>query len=709
MVFEFKIMVRFFTKETHRDHSETQAVIVSISQSLAKYFKDVDWAPTDMAVGLILLKQEQKIVRDVTELRNAGLNDDHDWSNWYQHESLNRNQVHRRKSQIEPDVDPQPSVIKGNHVDHSIKMQTFSFNVLEGEDSSDQSGSPKEHHPSQRLSLSHLPSVATLQEYANKVTQNIVGSHEESSLMVNTDLHKGKESQSNQLYNSPVHESKQSQSSLATLLDPPNSAPETVEMRPLTLNKKPRPTSAFYSSSVDRVKSLNKSKSYAVGSEDVIANANVVENFQLEYYEKQRQKLDWTFNSYAFSVPNQSKIEMKRPDILDVIHFCHYANMAYVQLDNEVQSKMDVLIHFSPLNDLFQSPYLVSLDHDWNSIVIAIRGTYSAADVIVDLKLDPEILDEDLPDPESYQVHSGFLRTAKNIVADILSNHILENIMGNRDSRVSKYSIVVCGHSLGGGVAAFVAYMLRKHGYMQTRCYAYAMPGGCTSEKASGLFNDFCISIVGGDDVVSRTTVRSLEILKADVGRLLNHSNQAKYQIFGSILSNQLKTKPVDPEVRIRKYSVSNTEYDRIRATTLSIPKRWKVNETSHAYLEPVFESETSPMFIPGRILYIEKLKDITQKYKSNPDIIPTDPEPIKRKRGQKSLQAFTDVVKERIVYVTHISVDSKYIYLPRWATKEEFQEVVVSRTMISDHTAIFGILKEYEDIHPDLPLKVYS
>jgi uncharacterized protein Veg len=88
------------------------------------------------------------------------------------------------------------------------------------------------------------------------------------------------------------------------------------------------------------------------------------------------------------------------------LHFCHYAYLSYIKLDLEIHKKTDILLHYSPLNDLYQSPFLVSVDHDWNTIVIAIRGTYSASDILVDLNLETENLDSDLESPELYQVHS---------------------------------------------------------------------------------------------------------------------------------------------------------------------------------------------------------------------------------------------------------------------------------------------------------------
>jgi hypothetical protein len=105
-------------------------------------------------------------------------------------------------------------------------------------------------------------------------------------------------------------------------------------------------------------------------------------------------------------------------------------------------------------------------------------------------------------------------------------------------------------------------------------------------------------------------------------------------------------------------------------------------------------------MFIPGRILYIEKQRIF------NPALLPRHPRRRaemggggggdKRKRGIVSLNEMMDDLKERIVIAQHKVSDSKYVYTPRWATKEEFMEMIVSRTMISDHNAVFPIMREF-------------
>lgn len=133
--------------------------------------------------------------------------------------------------------------------------------------------------------------------------------------------------------------------------------------------------------------------------------------------------------------------KITRESIWDILHFCHYAEMAYINFDVFEQS--DLIISTSKKNDLFHAPFLISYDHEWRAIVISIRGTFSALDVLVDLKIDLEALDEQTP---HLLAHSGMLKTARNIISHLNRDNIIEKYMTDA---YKSYHIVVCGHSLG--------------------------------------------------------------------------------------------------------------------------------------------------------------------------------------------------------------------------------------------------------------------
>lgn len=125
------------------------------------------------------------------------------------------------------------------------------------------------------------------------------------------------------------------------------------------------------------------------------------------------------------------------------------------------------------------------------------------------------------------------LKTAKNVFIRMIQNNTLQNYLV---PPYDGYRIVVCGHSLGAGVAAIVAYLLRKEGYSKTHAYAYEPAGGLLNLAASTLFDDFCTSVVTGDDIVPRLSRHCMDLLKFDMKRLLHTCDLAKHQILNSVL-----------------------------------------------------------------------------------------------------------------------------------------------------------------------------
>ncbi|EGF83960.1 hypothetical protein BATDEDRAFT_84675 [Batrachochytrium dendrobatidis JAM81] len=442
-----------------------------------------------------------------------------------------------------------------------------------------------------------------------------------------------------------------------------------------------------------------------------------------------RMSLATDFRSYEYYTAHRSRpgqTYILKEDIQDILHFAHYAELVYINFDSTAYyNKIDVLIHVSPKNDLYMSPYMISFDHEWRAIVVSIRGTYSAADVLVDLSIDLDVL-EPYQDEESGRimfVHSGILGTAKNIYNEIIADQHLANILLDENSAYADYGIVVCGHSLGAGVGALVAYFLRKAGYLSTICYAYEPPGGLISEEAVPIFESFCVSIVTGDDLVPRLCRNSMDILKADVDRLINVCDLPKHRIFGSVLFNACsgpseKTKFIINRLR-RRHGVDVTEshadqLKQIRKQTRSLPFAWRQDSSEGMNTDGgSIERTCPPMFVPGRILYIEKLRGFSAKY-SNP-AVPRDQLPdnqrrrtTRRKPGNASLMAIKRTISTQIDHIKQRTKDLKYIYVPRWADKTEFLYMIISRSMMTDHSP-FGILREFDDSALHIPLQTTS
>ncbi|KAI8851540.1 Alpha/Beta hydrolase protein [Chytridium lagenaria] len=306
-----------------------------------------------------------------------------------------------------------------------------------------------------------------------------------------------------------------------------------------------------------------------------------------------------------------------REDIDDILHYARFAEIVYAT--DEIHSIFDGtggrLLRHNISNQLFLSPYFIVYDPDTDSIIIAIRGTFSIADVLVDLKFD--LAEFDIPELEDtkggHWAHSGMLRTARNIVADVEKEDVLRPVLTDPESDYFGCPLVVTGHSLGAGVAALVASLLRAQ-YPTACCYAYEPPGCLLSSRAAKHFESFCTSVVMGDDIVPRTSRNSLEFLKSDLARLIGSCDVPKWRVFQSLLKESKKKG--DEEEDVEKGRIPKTPrelLDRLMARKAGDEDEEMLRRAVEHFIErdDAFKVERvvqfTPMFVPGRILYIEK------------------------------------------------------------------------------------------------------
>lgn len=129
---------------------------------------------------------------------------------------------------------------------------------------------------------------------------------------------------------------------------------------------------------------------------------------------------------------------------------------------------------------VYKSPFFVAFDDESESIIVSIRGTLSVEDAIVDMLIEgnhlaPDEMPPDVPveDHADFFIHMGMLSSARNIRDMILRGQLIEKARVHRPN----YPLVVCGHSLGAGVASVLALLLRKF-YPEVKAYAYSPPLG---------------------------------------------------------------------------------------------------------------------------------------------------------------------------------------------------------------------------------------
>ncbi|KNC99851.1 uncharacterized protein SPPG_05225 [Spizellomyces punctatus DAOM BR117] len=328
------------------------------------------------------------------------------------------------------------------------------------------------------------------------------------------------------------------------------------------------------------------------------------------------------------------------------------------------------LIYISHINSPFRSPFFVSLDHQSRSVVVAVRGTFSTADVLVDLSL--QVTDLELCDGGKHWAHTGMLKTAKNLVKEMDKRGVLKRpeLEADENGR-SKYRVCVVGHSLGAGIAALVCHILRRTSHAGAICYAYSPPGCLLSSDASIHFQQFCTSIILNDDLVPRLSRTSLERAKRDVAYLCGHSNVHKLHVlaagFGLGWTKRWTRGEGVVECEEDVLRVRENEEQKMAETTSSecivdLPRQEEVPADDNVQAEAASPTggttvevrKSVQMYVPGTIIHIVRLSPLgIPKARSNKKYNRRHPPPR---------------------------------YTARWADKADFTEILLSRSMLMDH-----------------------
>ncbi|KAM3187222.1 hypothetical protein ACTXT7_002714 [Hymenolepis weldensis] len=216
---------------------------------------------------------------------------------------------------------------------------------------------------------------------------------------------------------------------------------------------------------------------------------------------------------------------------------------------------LESLVYYSSSNNVYKSPFFVAFDDESESIIVSIRGTLSVEDAIVDMLIEgnhlaPDEMPPDVPveDHADFFIHMGMLSSARNIRDMILRGQLIEKARVHRPN----YPLIVCGHSLGAGVASVLALLLRKF-YPEVKAYAYSPPLGLMSSKTARYCKSFVVSIIFGYDIVPRLSVPTLNDLKWRLLSALQDCTVPKYKI----LSNAARILSLNCILSARRSAIS--------------------------------------------------------------------------------------------------------------------------------------------------------
>jgi hypothetical protein len=105
----------------------------------------------------------------------------------------------------------------------------------------------------------------------------------------------------------------------------------------------------------------------------------------------------------------------------------------------------------------FPLVHYLSIDHDSKAIVLTLRGTWGFEDILTDMTCDYDDLEWQ---GKSWKVHKGMHASAKRLLEGG-GGRVMITLRAALEE-FQDYGIVLCGHSLGGGVAALLATMISE-------------------------------------------------------------------------------------------------------------------------------------------------------------------------------------------------------------------------------------------------------
>ncbi|WIA19869.1 hypothetical protein OEZ85_005771 [Tetradesmus obliquus] len=205
-----------------------------------------------------------------------------------------------------------------------------------------------------------------------------------------------------------------------------------------------------------------------------------------------------------------------RAVIKDFIYFAEWARAfeagdTVQQLAAALCIPESAVVRYQPVSLPRKPAHLVAVDHSRKQLLLVVRGTSQLADVLADLVAHTSPLGPG-------QAHSGMLDCAAAIIQQCLPT--LEQQLQQHPG----YRVHCLGHSLGGGVAALAAYLLRNTAELRSRlaqasgvvATGFGTPPIMTKELAESA-SSYTRTLVHNHDLVPRTCVASLAQLRQEL------------------------------------------------------------------------------------------------------------------------------------------------------------------------------------------------
>ena len=284
------------------------------------------------------------------------------------------------------------------------------------------------------------------------------------------------------------------------------------------------------------------------------------------------------------------------------------------------------LFYVSFTNGSGEQPYFIARDAARKAIVVSVRGTMSVQDCITDSMYKPVMLNAEaigMPHLRGAQLHchAGVVNAANFILSDLERHRVLHQVLlGEQppapqatdaprgaagDQRLEYdqarghegWTLVLCGHSLGAGVATVLSLHLRNT-FPDVRVWGIEPPGGLLSAELAKACGEWTVSSIHGNDIIARLSGPCLLKLRRDLVDALARCKVSKFSLLARVTLGARDVEESDVLFPPDQEEVLPHEATRLREAF----ERFHVRQVSE---RPLMAAELYP---PGRLLHLRRL-----------------------------------------------------------------------------------------------------
>ncbi|KAL5757355.1 hypothetical protein ACOSP7_019966 [Xanthoceras sorbifolium] len=212
------------------------------------------------------------------------------------------------------------------------------------------------------------------------------------------------------------------------------------------------------------------------------------------------------------------EITAELKDLLNLLTLCwHFSKKPFhLFLEETGYAEENVLLQ-EPKAGILKPAFTILVDRKTKCFLLLIRGTHSIKDTLTAVTgavvpfHHTVVHDGGVSNLVLGYAHCGMVAAARWI-AKLATPRLIEAL-----GEYPGYELKIVGHSLGGGTAALLTYVLREQKELSTTTCVTFAPAACMTWELAESGTEFITSVINGADLVPTFSAASVDDLRAEV------------------------------------------------------------------------------------------------------------------------------------------------------------------------------------------------